>query len=62
MSMLYLIWLVELVAIGGVLWWKSRQPPMTKEEQEYELQVVSQRGNSFLMNTTKQSAYNGVEG
>lgn len=61
MSMLYLIWLVELVAIGGVLWWKSKQPPMTKEEHEFELQVVSQRGDSFLMNTTKQSAYNGVE-
>lgn len=57
-----IIWAVLVVAIGGVCLYKSKQPPMTKEEQEYELQVVSQRQNSFLLNTTKQSAYNGVEG
>ena len=56
-----IIWAALVVAIGGVCLYKSRQPPMTKEEQEFELQVVSQRWSSFLMNTTKQSAYNGVE-
>lgn len=56
-----IIWAVLVVAIGGVCLYNSKQPPMTKEEQEFELQVVSQRGDSFLMNTTKQSAYNGVE-
>lgn len=61
MSYLYLIWWTEIFAIAGVIWWKSKQPPMTKEEQEYELQVVSQRGSSFLLNTTKHAPYNGVE-
>lgn len=60
--MLYLIWLIEIVALVGVVWWKSKQPPMTKEGQEFELSVVSQRANSFLMNTTKHESYNGVEG
>lgn len=62
MGFLYLIWFAEIIAIGAVIWWKSRQPPMTKGEQFYELACVSQRQNSFLLNTTKQSAYNGVEG
>lgn len=57
-----IIWAALVVAIGGVCLYKSTQPPMTKEEQEFELQVVSQRQNNFLLNTTKQSAYNGVEG
>lgn len=57
-----IIWVALVVAIGGVCLYKYRQPPMTKEEQEFELQVVSQRQNSFLLDTTKQSAYNGVEG
>lgn len=57
-----IIWAALVVAIGGVCLYKSEQPPMTKEQQEFELSVVSQRGDSFLMNTTKQSAYNGVEG
>lgn len=61
MSILYLIWLAELLAFAGIIWWKSKQPSMTKEEQEFELAVVSQRSESFLMNTTKQSPYNGVE-
>ena len=61
MSWLYLILWAEVFAIVGVIWWQSKQPPMTKEEQEFELQVVSQRGNSFLMNTTKHELYNGVE-
>lgn len=56
-----IIWAVLVVAIGGVCLYKSKQPPMTKEEQEYELQVVSQRGNSFLMNKTRHQPYNGVE-
>lgn len=57
----YLIWTGLCVSIAGVIWWKSKQPPMTKEEQEFEVNVVNQRVNSFLMNTTKQSTYNGVE-
>lgn len=56
-----IIWAILVVAIGVVCLYKSKQPLMTKEEQEYELQVVSQRGNSFLMNTTKHEPYNGVE-
>lgn len=56
-----IIWAVLTVVIVVVCLYKSRQTPMTKDEQEYELQVVSQRGSSFLMSTTKQSAYNGVE-
>lgn len=57
-----IIWAAIVLAIGGVCVYKSKQPPMTKEEQDFEMSVVSQRGDSFLMNTTKQSAYNGVEG
>lgn len=56
-----IIWAVLVVAIGAVCLYKSRQAPMTKGEQFYELASVSQRGNSFLMNTTKQPPYNGVE-
>lgn len=55
-----IIWAVLVVAIGAVCLYKSQQPPMTKEEQKFELQVVSQRGNSFLMNITKHKPYNGV--
>lgn len=62
MSMMYLIWFAEVIALAGIVYWKSKQPPMTKGEQFYELACVSQRQNSFLMNTTKQSVYNGVEG
>lgn len=51
-----------ILAIVLTIFWKSRQPAMTKEEQEFELEVVSRREHSFLTNTTKQSAYNGVEG
>ena len=57
-----IIWAALVVAIGGVCLYKSIQSPMTKEEQFYELACVSQRQNSFLLNTTKESAYNGVEG
>lgn len=56
-----IIWAVLVLAIGIVCLYKYRQAPMTKEEQEYELQVVSKRGNSFLTNTTKHEPYNGVE-
>jgi hypothetical protein len=57
-----IIWAVLVVAIGVVCRYKSKQSPMTKEEQEFELQVVNQRSSSFLMNTTKHEPYNGVEG
>lgn len=56
-----IIWAALVVAISAVCLYKSRQKPMTKEEKEFELQVVSQRGNSFLMNTTKHEPYNGVK-
>lgn len=56
-----IIWTVLVVAIGAVCLYKGKQPSMTKEEKEFELQVVSQRGNSFLMNTTKHEPYNGVK-
>lgn len=56
-----IIWAVLVVAIGAVCLYKGKQSPMTKEEQEYELQVVNQRGSSFLMNTTVHKPYNGVE-
>jgi len=42
-----IIWAVLVVAIGAVCLYKSRQAPMTKGEQFYELTSVSQRGNSF---------------
>ncbi len=54
-------WAVLVLAIGVVCLYKSKQAPMTKEEQEYELQVVSKRAHSFLTNTTKHEPYNGVE-
>lgn len=56
-----IIWAILVIAIGGVCLYKSQQPAITKEERDYELQVVNQRGNSFLMNTTKHEPYNGVE-
>lgn len=56
-----IIWAVLVFAIGAVCLYKSRRVTMTKEEQNHELQLVSQRGNSFLMNTTKHEPYNGVE-
>lgn len=56
-----IIWAALAVAIGTVCLYKGKQSPTTKEEQEFELQVVSQRGNSFLMNTTVHKPYNGVE-
>lgn len=56
-----IIWAALLLAIGGVCVYKSKQAPMTKEEQEYELHGVSKRAHSFLTNTTKHKPYNGVE-
>lgn len=56
-----IIWAVLVLAISSVCLYKSKQAPMTKEEQEYELQVVSKRADSFLTNTTKHKPYNGVE-
>jgi len=56
-----IIWAILAVAIGGVCLYKGKQSPMTKEEQEHELKVVSQRGNSFLMSTTVHKPYNGVQ-
>lgn len=55
--MLYLIWVAGLIAFVGIVWYKSKQPPMTKGEQFYELAVVAQRQNSFLMDTTKDNPY-----
>lgn len=48
-----LIWIAEYIAIGLVLWYKSRQPPQTLGEQFYELAQVAQREHSFLMDTTQ---------
>ncbi len=59
--MLYLIWVVEVLAFVGILWYKSKQPPTTKGEQFYELALVAQRQNSFLMDTTKDNPYWGKE-
>lgn len=56
-----IIWVGLVLAIGVVCVYKANQARMTKEEQEYELQVVSKRENSFLTNTTKHQPYNGVE-
>lgn len=56
-----LIWIFEIIAIGFVLWYKSQQPPMTQQEIEREWEIVEMRKNSFLMNTTKFKAYNGME-
>lgn len=55
--MLYLVWVVQIVALLVILWYKSKQPPMTKGEQFYELAVVAQRQNSFLMDVTKDNPY-----
>lgn len=55
--MLYLIWVIHLIVFVGILWYKSKQPPMTKGEQFYELALVAQRENSLLMNTTKDNPY-----
>lgn len=59
--MLYLIWAVEIVALLGIFWYKSKQSPMTKGEQFYELAVVAQRQNGFLMNVTKDNPRWGEE-
>lgn len=59
--MLYLVWVVQIVALLGILWYKSKQPPMTKGEQFYELAVVAQRQNSFLMDVTKDNPYYGKD-
>lgn len=59
--MLYLIWVAQLVALIGVILYKSKQPPMTKGEQFYELATIAQRQNSFLMDTTKDNPYWGKE-
>lgn len=57
--MLYLIWVVQIVALLVIFWYKNKQPPMTKGEQFYELAVVAQRQNSFLMDVTKDNSYYG---
>lgn len=59
--MLYLIWVVQVIAFIGIVWYKSKQPPMTKGEQFYELAIVAQRQNSFLMDTTKDNPYWGKD-
>lgn len=59
--MLYLIWVGQIVALLGIFWYKSKQPAMTKGEQFYELAVVAQRQNSFLMDTTKDNPYYGKD-
>lgn len=59
--MLYLVWAVQIVALLVIFWHKSKQPPMTKGEQFYELAVVAQRQNSFLVNVTKDNPRWGEE-
>ena len=59
--MLYLIWVVQIVALLVIFWYKSKQPPMTKGEQFYELAMVAQRQNSFLMDVTKDNPYYGKD-
>lgn len=59
--MLYLIWFVQIVALLGVFWYKSKQSAMIKGEQFYELTVVTQRQNSFLMDVTKDNPRWGEE-
>ncbi len=59
--MLYLIWVVQVIAFIGIVWIYTKQPPMTKGEQFYELALVTQRQNSFLMNTTKDNPYWGKD-
>ena len=59
--MLYLIWFVQMIALLGILWHKNNQPAMTKGEQFYELAVVAQRQNSFLMDVTKDNPYYGKD-
>lgn len=59
--MLYLIWVVQIVALLVIFWYKSKQAPMTKGEQFYELAVVAQRQNNFLLNVTKDNPYYGKD-
>lgn len=59
--MLYLIWFVQIFALLVISWYKSKKPAMTKGEQFYELAVVAQRQNSFLMNVTKDNPYYGKD-
>lgn len=59
--MLYLIWVVQIVALLVIFWYKSKQPPMTKGEQFYELAVVAQRQNTFLVDVTKDNPYYGKD-
>lgn len=56
-----IIQLALVVMIIGVLIYKSKQPPMTKEEQQEEIESINKRGNSFLTKTTVHPPYNGVE-
>ena len=50
-----------MIALLGILWHKNNQPAMTKGEQFYELAVVAQRQNSFLMDVTKDNPYYGKD-
>lgn len=59
--MLYLIWVVLIVTITAVVWWKSNQTAMTIDDQFYELTSISQRASSFLMDKVEHEPYNGVE-
>lgn len=56
-----IIWAVLVVAIGAVCLYKSKQLPMTKGEQFYELACVAQREHSFLSTKIEHKPYNGVE-